>query len=163
VYKVFHFIKRKQHLTHEQFREHFERSHAAMALKFCGHLFSGYQRNYVNGALGGGDSRQEGSGYGPMAFEWDLISEWILPCEENLHEIYRIMNTPNIAHLFEEDEDRIIDRTATMTVPCTVFDVGVAFDAEGTVFDTPNGEPSWTGHETWTSTRTPPDKPATAT
>ena len=29
--KVIHLIKRKPHLTHEQFREHFERSHAAMA------------------------------------------------------------------------------------------------------------------------------------
>ena len=40
MYKVIHLVKRKSHLTHEQFREHFERSHAAMALKFCGHLFS---------------------------------------------------------------------------------------------------------------------------
>ena len=40
MYKVIHLVKRKSHMTHEQFREHFERSHAAMALKFCGHLFS---------------------------------------------------------------------------------------------------------------------------
>jgi hypothetical protein len=48
MYKVLHFIKRKKHLSHEQFKEHFERSHAPMALKFCGHLFSEYRRNYVN-------------------------------------------------------------------------------------------------------------------
>ena len=48
MYKVLHFIKRKKHLSHEQFKEHFERSHAAMALKFCGHLFAEYRRNYVN-------------------------------------------------------------------------------------------------------------------
>jgi hypothetical protein len=73
MYKVIHLIKRKSHLTHEQFREHFERSPAAMALKYCGHLFSEYRRNYVHVVMGGGDSRQPGSGYGPMEWQWDLL------------------------------------------------------------------------------------------
>jgi len=143
MYKVIHLIKRQNHLTHEQFRDHFERSHAAMALKFCGHLFTEYRRNYVNVVYGGGDSRKENSGYGPMEWQWDLLSEWILPSEENLHEIYRIMQTPGIAHLFEEDEDRFIDRAANVTMPCTVFDVGTVFNPKGTVFDTVTGEPHW--------------------
>lgn len=142
MYKVLHFIRRKPHMTHEQFKEHFERSHAAMALKFCGHLFSEYRRNYVNIAYTG-DSRQEGSGYGPREWDWDLISEWILPDEEALHEIYRIMQTPCIDELFHADEDRFIDRTATVTVACDVKDVGTQFDPRGTVFDTPTGEPRW--------------------
>jgi hypothetical protein len=149
MYKVIHLVKRKGHLTHEQFREHFERSHAAMALKFCGHLFSEYRRNYVNIVMGGGDSRKPDSGFGPMAWQWDLLSEWILPREENLYEIYRIMDTPGIKHLFEEDEDRFIDRTAGVTMPCTVFDVGTIFNAKGTVFDTVSGEPSWEGYRNW--------------
>jgi hypothetical protein len=143
MYKVLHFIKRKPHLTHEQFKDHFERSHAAMALKFCGHLFSEYRRNYVNIAYTGGDSRQEGSGYGPREWDWDLISEWILPNEEALNEIYRIMQSPGIDELFWADEDRFIDRTATVTVACDVRDVGTTFNPRGTVFDTPTGEPSW--------------------
>ena len=143
MYKVLHFIKRKPHLTHEQFRDHFERSHAAMALKFCGHLFSSYQRNFIDVVYTGGDSREENSGYGPREAEWDLISEWILPDEAALNEIYRIMQTPGIDELFRADEDRIIDRRATMTVPCAVYDVGTAFDPTGTVFDTPTGEPAW--------------------
>ena len=64
MYKVIHLVKRKAHLSHEQFREHFERSHAAMALKYCGHLFTEYRRNYVNIVLSGGDPRQPGSGFG---------------------------------------------------------------------------------------------------
>jgi hypothetical protein len=153
MYKIIHLIKRKSHLTHEQFREHFERSHAAMAIKYCGHLFSEYRRNYVNQVFGGGDSRQEGSGYGPMAWNWDLLSEWILASEENLHEIYRIMESPGIRRLFLEDEDRIIDRKATVTMPCAVFDVGTVFNPKGTVFDTLSGEPSWEGYENWTPSR----------
>lgn len=143
MYKVLHFIKRKPHMTHEQFKEHFERSHAAMALKFCGHLFSEYRRNYVNMVWTGGDSRVEGSGYGLREWDWDLISEWILPNEEALQEIYRIMQEPDKDDRFRADEDRFIDRTATVTVPCDVRDVGTVFDPKGTVFDTPTGEPSW--------------------
>lgn len=88
-------------------------------------------------------SREEGSGYGLRPWHWDLISKWILPDETALHEIYRIMQTPGIDELFRADEDRIIDRTATVTVPCDVSDVGTVFDAKGTVFDTPTGEPAW--------------------
>lgn len=100
MYKVLHFIKRKEHLTHAQFRDHFERSHAPMALKFCGHLFTEYRRNYVDEVFTGGDSRVEGSGYGQREWDWDLISEWILPSQEALHEVYRIMQEPDKDALF---------------------------------------------------------------
>lgn len=53
------------------------------------------------------------------------------------------MQTPGIDELFRADEDRIIDRTATVTVPCDISDVGTVFDVKGTVFDTPTGEPAW--------------------
>lgn len=144
MYKVIHLIKRKSHLTHEQFREHFERSHAAMALKFCGHLFTEYRRNYVHMVLGGGDPRQEGSGFGEMEWQWDLLSEWIMPDEATFLEIQRIMESPGIKQLFQDDEDRIIDRRHVVMMPCTaVCDTGTTFDPRGTVFDTPTGEPSW--------------------
>lgn len=143
MYKVIHLVKRKPHLTHEQFREHFERSHAAMALKFCGHLFSEYRRNYVHIVLGGGDPRQAGSGFGEMEWQWDLLSEWIMPDEASFHEIQRIMESSDIKRLFQEDEDRFIDRTAYVMMPCAVFDNGTIFNPKGTVFDTPTGEPSW--------------------
>jgi hypothetical protein len=144
MYKVIHLVKRKSHLTHEQFRDHFERSHAAMALKFCGHLFSEYRRNYVNMVLGGGDPRIEGSGFGQMEWNWDLLSEWIMPSEENFLEIQRIMESPGIKRLFQEDEDRFIDRKEIVMMPCTaVCNTGTAFNPKGTVFDTPTGIPSW--------------------
>jgi hypothetical protein len=53
------------------------------------------------------------------------------------------MQSPGTDELFRADEDRFIDRTATVTVPCTVCDVGTHFSAKGTVFDTVTGEPSW--------------------
>jgi hypothetical protein len=146
MYKVLHFVKRKPHLTHEQFKTHFERSHAAMAIKFCGHLYSEYRRNYIETAHFGGDSRQEGSGYKQQEWGWDLISEWVLPNEEALNEIYAMMQDPQYDDLFHADEDRFIDRTATVTVTLDIRDIGTSLDdPKGTVFDTPTGEPSWEG------------------
>lgn len=149
MYKVIHLIKRKPHLTHEQFREHFERSHAPMALKFCGHLFKDYRRNYVNVVYGGDDSRKPVNNYGPMEWDWDLLSEWIVGSEEDLNAIYAIMESPEYRHYFLEDEDRFIDRMMNVTMPCTVATSGTHFDPKNTVFDTPTGEPSWEGYETW--------------
>lgn len=124
MYRVMFFLKRKKHLTHEQFREHFERSHAPMAQKYCGHLYSTYERNYMSTVFAGGDSRKENSGYGPQDWNWDLLSVWTMPSEENFHEIIRIMESPGIKQLFEEDEDRFIDREATVMIPCTVANTG---------------------------------------
>ena len=120
-----------------------------MAMKFCGHLFTSYRRHYVDGVFGGGDSRAEDGGYGAMAWDWDLMSEWVLPSEENLAEVFRIMESPELKHLFVEDEDRFIDRKMNVMVPCTVFDTGTDFKPGGTVFDTVSGEPSWQGYEDW--------------
>jgi hypothetical protein len=145
--KVFHLIKRKPHLTHQQFRAHFEASHAAMALKYCGHLFVDYQRNYVDAAYGGGDSRMEGSGYGQIEWGWDLLSEWTVEDQAALSEIYRIMESPECRDLFLADEDRFIERAENVMIPCTVLGGGKAFDPKGTVFDTPSGEPDWTEAE----------------
>jgi hypothetical protein len=145
MYRIMFLLKRKPHLTHQQFREHFERSHAAMALKFCGHLFTQYQRHYIDEVMSGGDSRKPNSGFGPHPFNWDLLSVWTLPSEENYNEVIRLMLTPELDPLFEADEDRFIDRSATVMIPCTVADTGVDFNPKGTVFDTPTGVPSWEG------------------
>ena len=150
MYKVFHLIKRKPHYTHEQFREHFERSHAPMALKFCGHLFREYRRNYVGTVFGGDDSRKAGNSYGPMEWDWDLISEWIVDSEEDLHKIFAIMESSEYRDYFEQDEDRFIDRTMNVMIPCTVSDYGAVFKQADTVFDTVSGDPSWEGYENWT-------------
>ena len=147
MYRVMFLIKRKPHLTHAQFRAHFERSHAAMALKYCGHLFSQYQRHYLETVWDGGDSRKPGSKFGPRPSNWDLLSVWTLPSEENYNEVIRIMLTPELDPLFEADEDRFIDRTATMMIPCSVADTGTEFNAKGTVFDTGTSLPSW---DKWT-------------
>jgi hypothetical protein len=144
MYRVVNLVKRKPHLTHAQFRDHFERSHAAMALKFCGHLFTHYERMYVSDVLGGGDPRVEGSGFGPMEWGWDLMSVWTMKDEAAFLEIQAMMESPELKRYFQEDEDRFIDRQHIVMMPCTaVRDTGTQFKPEGTVFDTPDGTPRW--------------------
>ena len=143
MYKVIHFVKRKAGVTHEQFKAHMERSHAPLAMKYCGHLFTEYRRNYVAQAMFGGDPRDANGGFAPRELNWDLISEWVTRDEASFHEILRIMQTPGIDELFHADEDRFIDRTAFVMAPVTVVDTGTAFNPKGTVFDTPDGEPRW--------------------
>jgi hypothetical protein len=148
MYRVIHLVKRKPHLTHAQFRAHFERSHAAMAIRYCGHLYESYQRNYVDTVLGGGDPRLAGSGFGPMAWGWDLLSVWTMKDQAAFDQICRMMETEPLKTLFFEDEERFIDRQQIMMLPCTaVCDTGVVFRPDGTVFDTPDGEPNWAGWE----------------
>jgi hypothetical protein len=99
-----------------------------------------------------------------MEWGWDLLSEWTLPSGEAFVEIQRIMESPGIKRLLQEDEDRFIERKAVMMMPCIfierkavmmmpcifierkavmmmpctrVCDTGIIFDPKGTVFDTP--------------------------
>lgn len=144
MYKMIYFVKRKPHLTHAQFKAHFERSHAPLALKYCGHLMTSYRRNYVQTAWMGGDPREgEAGGFGERAWDWDLISEWVTPDLESFNEILRIMNQPDIGELFRADEERFMDRKATVMLPCDFVDTGTVFNPKGTVFDTVDGEPRW--------------------
>lgn len=40
-------LKRKPGMTKEEFKEHYENSHAAMAMKYMSHAIADYRRSYV--------------------------------------------------------------------------------------------------------------------
>jgi hypothetical protein len=77
--KVIYLLKRLPHLTHAQFREHYENSHVKMAQKYLGHLMISYERNYCTQVRSA-----RSLGRKPAAFDYDVITEWILPNEEAL-------------------------------------------------------------------------------
>ena len=54
MYKVMWLLKRKAGISHAQFREHYENSHAKLAHKYIGHLMLEYKRNYKTETWGGG-------------------------------------------------------------------------------------------------------------
>lgn len=124
MFKVLWLLKRKQGITHEEFREHFEREHAPLAMKHIGHLFVEYRRNYIDQTMGrSGVDEQGESIYGPIEWGWDMISEWILPDAAAFAEIQKIM-TGDVIRQFHALEEKFLDRPAQVMLRCSVADSG---------------------------------------
>jgi len=127
--KVIFLLKRKDGVTHAQFREHYENSHAKLGQKYFGHLLTGYVRNYV------GEVRTARSlGVQPIAWGYDCITEFTLLDEKALNELYGLFAHPVIGKEFYDDEGRFLDRDAVVSILCR----------EGEVVDTGPGD----GHGT---------------
>ena len=122
MFKVIWLIKRKSSITHEQFREHYERSHVAMAHKYFGHLWTEYRRNYVTTAFGG--SPAPDGGLGPVAADCDCVTEWIFPSLANYEELLRISADPVIGKAFHDDEANFLDRESLRMFHVEVVDTG---------------------------------------
>lgn len=122
MFKVMWLLKRKEGLSHHEFREHFENSHAQMGKKYYGHLWTGYRRNYVQSALGG--SPAPGGGIGPTTWDYDCISEWVFRNREDYEELLRLAEDPVIGGEFLEDEGRFLDSKALILAEVEVVDTG---------------------------------------
>jgi hypothetical protein len=109
--KAIFLLKRKPGITHEQFREHYEKSHAELGKKYLGHLMISYTRNYIGEVRG---ARNQGRK--PMDFGYDCITEWVMPDEAALEEVFRIFGIPEIGKVFYDDEERFLDRDAVVTM-----------------------------------------------
>lgn len=116
--KIIFLLKRKAELTHEQFREHYEKSHAVMGQKYFGHLFVGYVRNYIGEVR---NARSLGSQVVPWGY--DCVTEFMLPNEAAVAELYGLFKHPVIGKDFYDDEDRFLDRDAVIAILCREGDV----------------------------------------
>ena len=116
--KAIFLLKRKDGITHEQFREHYEKSHAKLGQKYFGHLLISYERNYVTQVRA---SRSQG--LRPASFDYDCITEWILRDEAALAAVYDVFKIPEIGKEFFDDEGRFLDRDAVTSIICTDDDV----------------------------------------
>lgn len=123
MFKVIWLLRRKPGTTLTQFRDHYENSHAVLARRYCGHLMVGYRRNYKAESFGGG-SVGEGSPFGPLDWDYDCVSEWMMPDEAAFDAIMAIMADPVIGELFSEDEKHFLDRTDIRLLKCHVDDDG---------------------------------------
>ena len=114
MFKVITFNKRKQGISHEQYREHYENSHAKLGEFYYGHLWTKYTRNYVKSASGG--SPAPGGGFGPIDLGYDCITEWIFPNRAAFEELLRIAADPAIGKTFFHDEGLFLDRKALVII-----------------------------------------------
>lgn len=130
MYKVLWFLKRKPGITHEQFRDHYENSHAVLAQKYLGHLMLEYRRNYRTEVWGGGVIAGGGSGFTQREWDYDCVAEWVTPDEAAFDAIMKLFSDPRIGRIFYEDEEHFLDRDAIMLIKCDSRDTGTGDGAE---------------------------------
>jgi len=110
-------LRRKAGVTFEQFRDHYETSHAVLGAKYLGHLLLGYRRNYVLPATAGeGGSDLTRRVFQSKAWDYDCIAEWDLADEEAFAQALAIVADPEIGKIFYEDEEHFLDRASVRLV-----------------------------------------------
>ncbi len=108
--KVIVMFRRRQDLTPEQFREHYETKHAPLALSLFPYLKE-YRRNYIRHDLVHRRAQPEGA---PAALDFDAITEIWFESKADYERMVRDMTNPAIRDRVIEDEKKFLDRTATV-------------------------------------------------
>lgn len=117
MYKVIWLLKRKPGISFDQFRHHYETSHAVLGQKYFGHLLLAYRRNYnVPGDPSGASAADRM--IAARSFEYDCITEWELRDEQALQEVFDLLFDPAIGKLFHADEEHFLDRDSVRLVKC---------------------------------------------
>jgi hypothetical protein len=112
-------LKRKPGISLEQFREHYEGSHAKLGKRYLGHLLLGYRRNYVLPAeTAGGASAVMGKVLAAKAWDYDCMTEWDLADEAAFERVVAILSDPVIGKLFHDDEEHFLDRSSVRLIRC---------------------------------------------
>lgn len=120
MFKAMMFLRRKADLSHEQFRDHFENVHARMAQRHIGHLMIGYHRNYPSVVLEGPRSNRRS-----REPRFDCVSEWFLPNREAYEAIQAMFGDTPMGREFREDEEKFLDREASVRI---LFEDGDVID-----------------------------------
>jgi hypothetical protein len=118
VFKVFWFLKRKPGISFEQFREHYETSHAVLGLRHFGHLLLAYRRNYNVPYLLPEDASAIERAIAAKNSDYDCVTEWELRDEAALAEVFALLFDPEIGKLFHDDEEHFLDRDSVRLVQC---------------------------------------------
>ena len=118
--KVIIMLKRKAGMTPEAFRHEYENGHSRLGLKYMGHLWSSYKRNYLGPAnsFAAGSIPTEGGAETNAGY--DVITEIIYKDMAAVEESNRIASDPEFKRLIQEDEARLFDRVNCLIMPCEV-------------------------------------------
>lgn len=122
--KIIYFLKRKEGITHEQFREHYENSHVVLAKKYVGHLMKDYIRNYPTFALLNPSNHPAGTQPEPYDIGYDCITEMHVEDQAAVDEMGRVFNDPAINPILVEDELKFLDREKIVMIMVEVVNNG---------------------------------------
>ena len=104
-------LKRKQGMTPEQFRQHYETGHVALARKHLGHLFVDYRSCYPEETYGHANAGGGDEGY-------DAITRVDFADRAAYDEFLTICARPDVLAALSEDEARFLDRPAVRISLC---------------------------------------------
>lgn len=110
--KLMMFMKRKEGISFEAFRDHYEKVHIPMVAEWVGHLMLDFKRYYPQGAVnlyvGREDADQAPANDGGL--DYDAVSIYTIRDESALEEILRISQDPEFTRLVTADEANFADR-----------------------------------------------------
>lgn len=119
-------LRRKPGITFEQFRDHYETSHAELGKTYLGHLLLGYRRHYNQPRVPGPDGASAlDRVFAAKAWDYDVITEWDLPDEAALEQVFAILADPVIGRIFHDDEEHFLDRGSVRLIQRDLRDTGL--------------------------------------
>jgi hypothetical protein len=107
--KLMFLFKRKPGMTPEEFRDHYEHRHVPLAIRLLPY-FSGYSRSYIRHDL---SYRPEGLASGNTA-QFDVVTEVCFATEADYDSMMKRLGDAAVAGEILEDEERFMDRGATL-------------------------------------------------
>lgn len=116
--KIIGQIRRKPGSTHEAFRDYYEKHHAPLAAQYISQFLVSYERNFIAethdyAAISRGEvSTLEG---------FDCLTEMTLENRAALDGMMACLAQPDVRALIEADEEKFIDRSATVAMICEQF------------------------------------------
>lgn len=102
--KLIMLFKRKPGMTVDQFREHYERSHAPLAVRLLPY-FKSYTRNYVCH-----DMSYEHGGLG-VEMGFDVVTELTFETRADYERMKKALTDPSIGDAILRDEQEFMDRS----------------------------------------------------
>ena len=106
------FMKRKDGISFDRFKEHYENVHIPLVARWVEHLMIDFKRyypkDYINLYIGRDDADQSPVDDGGV--DYDAISIYTIKDEEALEELLRIAGNPEFTRAVTADEANFADR-----------------------------------------------------
>jgi uncharacterized protein (TIGR02118 family) len=102
--KVVMLFKRKPGITFEQFREHYEKSHAPLAARLLPY-FKSYTRNFVRHDMSYKSSTLGGE------VNFDVVTELTFESKEDYDRMTKALTDPAVYNQIVQDEEQFMDRS----------------------------------------------------
>lgn len=112
--KMIVFIKKKEGMSFDDFRNHYENVHVPLCGERIGHLIKDFRRYYpqnLNNLYHGRPDADAGRDGGTR---YDAVAVYTIRDEQALEELIKIGQDPEFQRIITEDEERFCDRAATV-------------------------------------------------